>query len=107
MNDNFQKGAAKFSMWQPAGGWSAFRANNPEGGSASLRQARWPGGGTGTKTADELFDFLEDCDARNYVVCAGTGAGANFLPLRVPRACGARTELVRRCLSSRLGAEWY
>ena len=42
----------------------------------SLAQAEWPSGGTAAKSAAELFDLLAEWDAKNYVVCAGTGAGA-------------------------------
>ena len=41
-----------------------------------LAQAEWPSGGTAAKGAAELFDLLAEWDAKNYVVCAGTGAGA-------------------------------
>ena len=42
----------------------------------SLAQAEGPSGGTAAKSAAELFDLLAEWDAKNYVVCAGTGAGA-------------------------------
>ena len=99
-NANFKNGKpASFQMWKPAnGGYPSYRENNPGGGSrsltqvstqrtpvceysaypglGSLAQAEWPSGGTAAKGAAELFDLLAEWDAKNYVVCAGTGAGA-------------------------------
>ena len=77
MNSNFQKGAPEFKIWQPTGGYKAFKANNPESGPSSLSPAEWFTGGSAAKTADQMFDFLAECDRQNYVVCAGTGAGAH------------------------------
>jgi hypothetical protein len=78
MNDNFTKQgvAPSFRIWQPKGGYKAFTANNPSAGPTSLEAAPWLTGARGAKNADEFFDFLEECDKRNFVICAGTGAGA-------------------------------
>lgn len=61
----------------PKGGYQSFKGNSPHDGSGYSTSAAWPiTGGTAAKTPDEFFNFLEECDKKNFVVCAGTGAGA-------------------------------
>jgi hypothetical protein len=68
--------APSFTIWQPKGGYKAFTANNWSASPTSLEPAPWLTGARGAKNADEFFDFLEECDRRNFVMCASTRFGA-------------------------------
>ena len=66
-----------YNCYLPVGGYQAYKGNSPHDGPRGLTGAAWPiTGGKAAKTPDEFFNFLEECDRKNFVVCAGTGAGA-------------------------------